>query len=244
MMLGDVIRTLILRLIFLLLMMVFAVPIVILLLLPERWRYDSWYARWLRYFFYKAILYGSCLPISVVGKEHITDQPTIFVANHQSSLDIPLVGSLLGTFPHVWLATNWLLRSIIYRWTLPRVTVVIDMSNPTEGMRSLVRAIHMINNQHRHVVIFAEGGRYADGEIHDFYGGFVILAKKTGRPVIPVLIQGAHKVYPKGAFLIHYYPIHVIVGEPLVMRVDETTQEFKDRVYQWFVMKNKELHAS
>jgi len=243
-MLGDLIRTLISRLLLLVLMILFAIPVIILLLLPEYWRYDSWFARWCKYLFYKGIVYGSFLPIRIVGKEHIAQEPTIIVANHQSSLDIPLVGSLVGTFPHVWLATNELMVSPILRWILPRVTVLVDMSNPMEGMRSLVRAIGMINNQKRHVILFPEGGRHADGAVHDFYGGFVTLAKKTGRPVVPILIQGVYKAYPKGAFLVRYCPINVIVGKPLVMYADESTQEFKDRLHQWFVTTNKELHAS
>jgi len=84
-------------------------------------------------------------------------------------------------------------------------------------------------------MIFPEGGRYTDGTVHDFYGGFVILAKKTGRPVVPVRIFGVHKVYPPDTFWVQKYPITVVVGKPFVYQEGDTDQAFKDRVYQWFI---------
>jgi len=108
------------------------------------------------------------------------------------------------------------------------------------GMRSLLEIIKVLVDRPHHCMIFPEGGRYTDGKIHDFYPGFGILARKMGRPVVPVYIRGAQKVYPPNVFLIHYYPIDVVVGKPFFIQEDETEQEFRDRVRAWFCEQEKQ----
>ena len=239
-MIGPLLRTLFSRFLLLLLILVGALPMLIFLMLPKHWLYDSKLFFWFGDIFCKAVVKVTLLPITFIGKENIPHEPAIFAANHQSSLDIPLVGSLLNGQPHVWLAKKELMDSPILRFVLPRVAVLIDMSTPIRGMRSLLQAIKWINGSHRHAIIFPEGGRYTDGKIHDFYSGFVILAKKTGRPVVPVCIIGADKVYPPDTFLINYHQINVVVGKPFRMQEGESDEAFKNRVRQWFVEMSEE----
>jgi len=113
--------------------------------------------------------------------------------------------------------------------------VLVDMSSPMKGMRSLIEAIKVINNKKMHVIIFPEGGRYTDGKVHDFFGGFVILARKTGRPVVPIRIFNANKVYPPNTWLANYAPITVVIGERMYIGEHETDEAFKNRVFDWFI---------
>ncbi len=217
------------------LILLFTIPAIIFLLLPKRWRYDNKLYYWCAHLFYKAALKCSLLPITFTGTENIPSGPVIFVSNHQSSLDIPLVGSLAKGKSHIWLAKKELAESLILRFILTRIAVLIDMSTPLKGMRSLIEALKLIQDNGRHAMVFPEGGRYTDGTVHEFYAGFVILAKKTGRPVVPVKIFNAYKVYPPGSFFVHKHPIKVVVGKPFIMQEGESDAEFKNRVYQWFI---------
>jgi len=227
-------RTLLSRFLLLLLSIVYAPFIIIALMLPKAWVLNSRFYFRLAQFFYWAIIKISFLPITFEGEENIPDEPVIFVANHQSSFDIPLLGSLVGAHPHVWFALKDLMKSPVLRFLLPQFSVMVDMSTPMTGMRSLLEIIKLLANRPHHCMVFPEGGRFTDGSVHDFYSGFAILAKKLGRPVVPVYIHNAQKVYPPNVFLIHNYPVKVIVGKPFVMQEHETEQEFKDRVYAWF----------
>jgi 1-acyl-sn-glycerol-3-phosphate acyltransferase len=170
----------------------------------------------------------------------LQNEPAIVVANHQSSLDIPLIGAVVGYYPHIWLAKQELLESPFFRLFLPRVAVMVDVSTPLKAMRSLVQALLLIEGKKRHAILFPEGSRYIDGEIHDFYLGFVILAKKTNRPVIPMRIFNVNKVYPPDTFWAQNYPITVVVGKPMMMHEGETDQAFCDRVRQWFIEQHEE----
>jgi 1-acyl-sn-glycerol-3-phosphate acyltransferase len=211
------------------------IPMLIAFIVPKSWLLDSKLFYTWAYYFYALLIKVSFLPITYEGKENIPEGPVIFAANHQSSLDIPLVGILARGTPHVWLALSSLMKSPILRFVLPRVAVLVDMSTPVKGMRSLLQIVSLVTNKHRSVMIFPEGGRYTDGKVHDFYGGFVILAKKTGRPVVPVRIFGVNKVYPPKCFLVYSHPVRVVIGKPFTFHEGESDEEFKNRVYKWFV---------
>ncbi len=49
-----------------------------------------------------------------------------------------------------------------------------------------------------HVVLFPEGTRTTTGEINPFQPGIGLLARHTGRQVLPVRIVGIRQVLPKG----------------------------------------------
>ena len=214
------------------------IPIAVLVfLVPQKYRYN-------KIFFlasallYRSVLLASCVPIRVHGKSNIPEGSVLFVANHSSSLDIMLLGSLCGLHPHLWLAMSWLTKFATFRYILPRVAVLVDMSSPQKGVRSLIKTINLVKEHDMHVMIFPEGRRYTDGKIHDFYGGFAILAKKTGLPVVPVRIFNLEKVYPPESFWMHRCPVDVVIGEAMSIREDESDQEFKDRVHDWFVQQD------
>lgn len=209
------------------------------MVLPARLRYDSTFLFRLTHLFYWAVLRCSLLPISLSGKENLPLGPAIFVANHQSSLDIPLMGILAKGTPHIWLAKHELMESIFLRWLLPLFTVLVDASSPKKAMRSFLQLISLVNGKKRHLMLFPEGGRYTDDTIHDFFGGFVLLAKKLGRPIVPVYISGVNKAYPPDSLWVYWNKITVIVGKPYTYQANDTDEQFKMRVHNWFVAQSK-----
>ena len=215
-------------------MLLFAIPFLLFLLLPAKWRYENKFCSWLLHIFYTLTLKATFLPITFVGKEHMSNEPAIIAANHQSALDIPLIGSLCHGYPHIWMAWS---RLKIY-WIgifVRRMAVLVDVSSSMKAMKSLVKAIKLIEGKKSHLIIFPEGSRSEGNKVHDFFAGFVILAKKTKRPVVPVLILNAYDAYPPGSFFITMRPIMVIVGKPFYYKEDDSDEQFKRRVYEWFV---------
>ncbi len=200
-----------------------------------QYRLRSKFLAILSYGFYWGGLKCALVPIKYEGLENVPDEPCIFAANHQSSLDIPIVGKLAGFRPAAWLATDYLLNSALLRWWLPRVAVMVNAESPMQAMRSLLNIIKLVEDKPCHVMIFPEGQRYFDDHVHEFFGGFVILAKKLKRPIVPVCIMGANKVYPRDAFWANWHEIRVVVGAPIRYQDDDTDETFKQRVYQWFI---------
>lgn len=236
---GVIIRTLFSRLL-LFITLIIGLPIIaLMMILPERLRYQNKFLFWCINVFYWAIIKGSFVPISFHGRENIPDGPVIFAGNHQSSLDIPLLAVLTKGKPQIWLAKHELMEWKLLRWVLPRLAVLVDTSSGPKAMRSMINLMRLVEGKDIDVMIFPEGARFADDKVHRFFGGFVKLAKMLKRPVVPVYISGVNKVYPPDSFWVYNYPIRVTVGKPFELQPDEDENAFKDRVYQWFVEQSK-----
>ncbi|MCX5922606.1 MAG: lysophospholipid acyltransferase family protein [Candidatus Dependentiae bacterium] len=228
------IRTLISKFLLVVIFILFAPGIMIAAAIPKKWLFNS------RIFFMFGdlllwfILKASFLPVKVFGLENVTKEPSVFVANHQSRLDMSLVNEVVKSRPHIWMATADIKRMPVYRW-LTNFLVLVDVETPMKAMRSLLEAIKLLNGSKLDLVIFPEGAIYNDGVLHDFFSGFAVVAKKTGRPVVPICIQGVEKAYPLKTFLVTRVPITVTVGKPFVYQEHDTEEVFKERVRAWFI---------
>ncbi len=231
----NLIHTIFARTLLFLLILVAIIPIGIVMFLPERIRFTNKFLYWIINVFYWAIIRCSLIPIAFEGRDNIPDEPVIFAANHQSSLDIPLVGVLPRGKPHIWLARAELLKTWFLKIVVSRLTVVANVLSRSAATRSLIRLIKLVEGNNIDVMIFPEGSRFTDDKVHEFFGGFVILAKALNRPVVPVRIFGANKVYPPNSFMVRYHPVKVVVGKPMTIESNETDDQFKKRVYEWFV---------
>lgn len=230
-----VIHTFISYLLLLIVCLVFFIPALCLFLMPKKWRYKSTLFAGFLHCFYWLALKCTLVPIRFKGVENIPTSPAIIAANHQSTIDMPLVGILAKSVPHIWLAWSEIFERPFHYFLLSRIALPLDVTSPIKAMRSLVHVLSVVCENNMHAIIFPEGSRFTDGQVHDFFSGFVMLAKKTGRPVVPVRIFNVQKVYPPHTFFVYWHPITVVVGEPIYMKKDEDDEAFKDRVHQWFV---------
>lgn len=213
---------------------VLALPGIVLFLMPTQWRRTSKLFFYFMHMVYWVILRCTMLPIEIIGAAHIPQSPSIIVANHQSALDIPLVGVLLKGHAHIWLAWSALFKRCGLRFIMPRIAVPIVVTSPARALKSLLTAIDVLESNAMHAVIFPEGSRFVDGKVHDFFSGFIVLAKKTGRPIVPVCIVNANKVYPPGAIIARWHPIKLVIGTSMTWHEGENDEQFKQRVYTWF----------
>ena len=121
----------------------------------------------------------------------------ILIANHQSLYDPPMVGMLSWPRPCVLLARSELFNNRLFGFlirSLGAIPVRRDQADPG-AMRTLVEQI----NAGRAVVLFPEGQRSPDGVVHEFQRGLLLILKRTRAPVIPIAIEGAFDVWPRGA---------------------------------------------
>ncbi len=213
--------------------LIFMPPCFIIACLPARYRYDNRLFFFLADYFYKSVVLATLNKQVTLGRQHLPKVPAIFVANHQSSLDIPVVGALCNKVPHVWLVLEYYLKTPILGFFIRRMFISVDQSNPAKAARSLIQVYKFVNGKNRHLLIFPEGGRFK--EINTFFEGFAIIARRTGRPVIPVYMPNNASIFPPHSFLIYTYPVVTIIGKPFYVQKDETDAAFVARVRQWFL---------
>ena len=214
------------------------IPAVIIASLPESIRFRIKIFYWLEYWFFSLILKSLWVPVIYKGLENIPSEPVIFAANHQSSLDIPSLGSLTKGRENIWLIWHMLSTYPVFGYIVQRMNVMVDTTTSMKAARSLFQAYELLIDNHRDLMIFPEGGRFTDGKVHEFFAGFAMLAKKTQRPVIPVLLKNTSKVCAPKTIWINYAPIEIHIGKSFIYEENETAQQFLDRVHNWFVVTN------
>lgn len=144
--------------------------------------------------------------------------PVIFAPNHASHLDMPLVISAL---PERWRHKVVTVAAADYFFdTRLKATYFAFSSNaiPIDRERvnrsSAARAEALINDGWN-LLIFPEGGRTPDGWGQAHKGGAAWLAARSGRPIVPVHIQGTHRLLPRGAKRLYTGDTKVTFGRPI-----------------------------
>ena len=184
------------------------------------------FAHWIARVWGRSILLVSGIHVTVSGLEHIPrGRPCIFMANHQSNFDIPV---LLGRLPiqFRWLAKEELFRIPIFgRGMRGCGYISIDRSNRKSAFASLKEAALKIR-EGVSVMIFPEGTRSSDGEIKPFKKGGFVLSVDAGVLIVPIVIYGTRAIMPKGRLMIQPQDVRLEILEPI--DTSEFTRKTKD----------------
>ncbi len=166
-------------------------------------------------FWGRSILVVSRIKVIVKGLSGIDPQrPYIYMSNHQSNFDIPvLLGHLTVQFR--WLAKVELFKIPIFGHAMRKAGYIdIDRNNHTSAIKSLEVAAEKIKNGVS-VLIFPEGTRSQDGKFRRFKKGGFVMAIDSGVPIVPVVISGAHTIMAKGKLRINPGQIRLLIHEPI-----------------------------
>jgi 1-acyl-sn-glycerol-3-phosphate acyltransferase len=159
--------------------------------------------------------------LEVQGRENLEpERPAIYAANHQSAFDIFV---LLAVLPPVkFLAKIELFSIPLFGLALGRAgSLPVDRSNRQAAMKSIDRAARAVR-EGSSIIIFPEGTRSTTQEMLPFKKGGFVLAIKSGQPIVPVSINGARAVLPRGWGRLHPGPIKVVIGRPIATDVYKT----------------------
>lgn len=123
-------------------------------------------------------------------------QPTIFIANHQSFLDIPLIFHL--PWKMKWVVKKSMAFIPVMGWMVGLTgQLTIDRKSKT-ALKMLHNLVEPIKDGIP-VMIFPEGTRAIDGELKPFKNGAFVLAKEYDFILQPIVIDGGYKAMPSGA---------------------------------------------
>jgi 1-acyl-sn-glycerol-3-phosphate acyltransferase len=179
-------------------------------------------------FWGNSILMANLTKVSLSGLHHIDpSQPLIYMANHQSNFDIPV---LLGKLPvqFRWLAKAELFKIPIFgRGMRGCGYISIDRSDHKAAVLSLKEAARTIRAG-ASVLIFPEGTRSPDGRIQPMKKGGFILAIEAGVPIVPIIIHGTRNIMAKGESRINPGNVRLDIKPPII--TSAYTRKDKDRL--------------
>ena len=165
-------------------------------------------------------IYESLFSLRLLGYEKLIQEgPCIIVANHQSFLDPPLIGGIYESSVH-FLARKTLFDPLLMRYTLPLCQAIpIDQEKPDPG--SILKVMRLLKEGER-IVIFPEGSRSPDGEIHRAMPGIgLIIGTLASVPVQPIRLSGAFDCLPIHSSKLRFRPITVSIGTPIPFSAEE-----------------------
>jgi 1-acyl-sn-glycerol-3-phosphate acyltransferase len=160
------------------------------------------------------------IDITTDGTDVLTrGRPYIFAANHSSHLDAP---AILAALPlqlrlqlHVAAAADYFFTSY---WKGMLVSLFLNTfafeRKGTGVAASLAHAQQLLNNGHS-LLIFPEGTRTTDGQIHHFKWGVGKLALSSSAYVVPTWIGGTFAALPKGSHFPRHQQVVVRFGTPM-----------------------------
>ena len=171
----------------------------------------------------------------VEGREWVSElkRPAIFAANHSSHADTSLI---LHSLTDVARDRTVVAAAADYWFKHPLLGNVVSLFlntfpfSRTGGAQAQLHSSSQLLKSGWNLVLFPEGSRSPDGRIQEFKPGVGYLAKETGTPVVPMHIQGAHQIMPRGQRLPLPGPIRVRIGKPMTPAPKENTREFTARI--------------
>jgi 1-acyl-sn-glycerol-3-phosphate acyltransferase len=167
--------------------------------------------------------------------EDLRDQPVIFVANHHSHVDTPL---LVTSIPLPWrrelvvgAAADYFFGTRLTSAVSALVIGAIPIERSKVARKSSDLAADLIDDGHS-FMIFPEGGRSPDGWGQPFRGGASYLAIRCGVPVVPVHLLGTGRILRKGKSRPAASRTKVTFGSPLWPSDGESSRRFATRIEQ------------
>jgi long-chain acyl-CoA synthetase len=177
----------------------------------------------------------------VEGREHLRslDGPVVFAANHQSHFDVPVILAALPGhirknvapamskeffkahfFPegHPWKTVltkrvNYYLAAFFFN--------AFPLPQREAGARQTLRYIGELAGAGYSVLIFPEGVRSQTGEITTFLGGIGMIGSRLELPIVPVRIDGVHRILHVKDKMARPGRVRVAFGAPMRLRGDD-----------------------
>lgn len=167
---------------------------------------------------------------------HVLDRlsgPVIFVSNHASHLDTPLI---LLSLPEEWRRRTAVAAAADYffdRWWRAVGSSLLFNTLPIDrrgGALSTTPGEVLADGWN--LVIFPEGTRSRDGWMGGFRMGAAYLAVEHGVPVVPVAHRGTFAAMPRGAAWPARGRPQLVVrfGDPILPGEGESVRDFAQRV--------------
>jgi putative phosphoserine phosphatase/1-acylglycerol-3-phosphate O-acyltransferase len=181
--------------------------------------------------------------VDVVGAENLWKaRPAVFLFNHQSQLDVPVLGSLLrrdftavakkelATDP-VFAPMGWL-ADVAY----------VDRADATKARAALAPAVEALRNG-TSLVIAPEGTRSPTPKLLPFKKGAFHVAMQARVPIVPIVIRNAGELMAPRGVLISPGTVDVAVLDPidtsrwttraLDAKVRNVRQQYLDTLAAW-----------
>ena len=164
----------------------------------------------------RSLLLFAGVRVTIEGISKINpDASYVFASNHLSYMDTPVVLSHIPV-QFRFLAKKGLFQIPFLGTHLARAGhIPVPRENPRAAVKTLTHAAEIIRARGTSVLIFPEGGRSRDGELHAFKEGAAYIAIKAHVPLVPITVVGTRKVLAVGSATFRRAHVRLYIGDPI-----------------------------
>jgi 1-acyl-sn-glycerol-3-phosphate acyltransferase len=150
------------------------------------------------------------------GAENVPSRAVVYMSNHQSHLDIPMLYATLPSPTIRMLAKTELFRIPLWGRGLRAAEFIeVDRSNHGSAVQSIEQAARLLRDGVS-IYLAPEGTRSLDGRIGKLKKGGFHLALGTSAPIVPVAIRGTIDILPRGHRVMRSgQRVRVQIGAPI-----------------------------
>lgn len=153
------------------------------------------------------------MKITISGRENIPKETCVFMGNHQSILDIPVLKYATDRNLDFIAKDDLIKVPIVGYWITHLKSIILNRESTREGIKSINLAVENVKQGYSYV-IFPEGTRSTDKKVHEFKKGSLKIATKAKAPIVPFAINGTDKFLGDGKKL-RPGRVEIIFGEPI-----------------------------
>jgi 1-acyl-sn-glycerol-3-phosphate acyltransferase len=163
--------------------------------------------------------------VRAVGREHLEDgRAYLFVSNHASNLDPPVITNLLGRRIAIIAKQELFKIPLFGRAMRAGSFVAVNRAERRSAVESVSNAAHVLQSG-LGMLVFPEGTRSSNGKLLPFKKGPFHLAMEAGVPVVPITIAGSYEAWPKGRMALHAGEVVVHFHPPIDPRQFKRREE-------------------
>jgi len=182
----------------------------------------------------------------VTGLESLNDLtgPVVFVANHNSHMDTPVI---LRALPGRWRRRTAVAAATDYFYhkrrnalsaSLAFGTVPLDRGSGAGVGRNQTAHLDRLIREGGSLLVFPEGTRSRDGRVGRLRSGAALLALEHQLPILPIYVSGTREAMPRGHRWMVFkagrpgrrHPIEIRFGTPIVAGAGDRPSEVMERV--------------
>lgn len=137
--------------------------------------------------------------IEATGGENVPEGGFVYASNHESLVDILVLGAALpGDFK--WAAKRSVMNIPFLGWHLRLAGhVPVDRNQGKDAATAVMEAFESVLRDEKPLLVFPEGTRTIDGKLRPFKNGAFQAAVLTGKPVVPVALNGTFALMSRDA---------------------------------------------
>jgi 1-acyl-sn-glycerol-3-phosphate acyltransferase len=160
------------------------------------------------------ILATTGVRVQVRGLERLQPGTTyVFVANHQSIYDIPVIFASLPYQLRI-IAKDSLGNFPFLGWHLSRTGHLL-VNRRSRDPRAVFNWANALTAKGLSLIVFPEGTRSATGQVGPFKGGALYPAVQAGLPIVPLSVSGSRRVMAKGRLMTCPGEVELMVHDPI-----------------------------